>query len=104
MRKNSIKNTRINGEVQKELSRIISREIKDPRISPMTSAKLPSMTPLRTRSFSFLRQIFSTRTITIRPPSNTGIGSRLKIPIFNENNANSDKNGSNPMDAVSAVT
>ena len=29
MRKNSIKNTRINGEVQKELSRIISREIKD---------------------------------------------------------------------------
>ena len=37
MRKNSIKNTRINGEVQRELSRIISREIKDPRISPMTS-------------------------------------------------------------------
>lgn len=37
MRKNSIKNTRINGEVQKELSTLISREIKDPRISPMTS-------------------------------------------------------------------
>ena len=37
MRKNSIKNTRINGEVQRELSRIISREIKDPRIAPMTS-------------------------------------------------------------------
>ena len=37
MRKNSIKNTRINGEVQKELSRIISREIKDPRIHVMTS-------------------------------------------------------------------
>jgi len=37
MRKNSIKNTRINGEVQRELSRIISREIKDPRICPMTS-------------------------------------------------------------------
>ena len=34
MRKNSIKNTRINGEVQRELSRIISREI---RIAPMTS-------------------------------------------------------------------
>ena len=33
----SIKNTRINGEVQRELSRIISREIKDPRIAPMTS-------------------------------------------------------------------
>ena len=37
MRKNSIKNTRINGEVKRELSRIISREIKDPRIAPMTS-------------------------------------------------------------------
>ncbi len=37
MRKNSIKNTRINGEVQRALSEIISREIKDPRISPMTS-------------------------------------------------------------------
>ncbi len=37
MRKYSIKNTRINGEVQRELSRIISREIKDPRIAPMTS-------------------------------------------------------------------
>ncbi len=37
MRKNSIKNTRINGEVKKELSSIISREIKDPRISPMTT-------------------------------------------------------------------
>ena len=37
MRKNSIKNTRINGEVLKELSRIIPRETKDPRIPPMTS-------------------------------------------------------------------
>ena len=37
MRKNSVKNTRINSEVLKELSRIISREIKDPRINPMTS-------------------------------------------------------------------
>ena len=37
MRKNSIKNTRINAEVQRELSQIISRQIKDPRISPMTS-------------------------------------------------------------------
>ncbi len=37
MRKNSIKNTRINSEVQKELSIIISQEIKDPRIHPMTS-------------------------------------------------------------------
>ena len=37
MRKNSIKNTRINGEVQRELSQIIRREIKDPRIGMMTS-------------------------------------------------------------------
>jgi len=37
MRKNSIKNTRINGEVKRELSNIIRGEIKDPRINPMTS-------------------------------------------------------------------
>ena len=37
MRKNSMKNTRINGEVQKELAEIIRVEIKDPRISPLTS-------------------------------------------------------------------
>ena len=37
MRKNSVKNTRINGEVRRELSRIISRDIKDPRVSGMTS-------------------------------------------------------------------
>ena len=39
MRKNSIKNIRINGEVQKELAAII-RESKDPRIHPMTSVVL----------------------------------------------------------------
>ena len=37
MRKNSIKNTRVNGEVMKELSMIIHNGIKDPRIHPMTS-------------------------------------------------------------------
>ena len=45
MRKNSIKNTRINGEVQKELSIIITREIKDPRISPMTRVVSVEVTP-----------------------------------------------------------
>lgn len=45
MRKNSIKNTRINGEVQRELSRIISREIKDPRICPMTSVVAVEVAP-----------------------------------------------------------
>jgi len=33
MRKNSIKNTRINMEVQRELSEIIRTEIKDPRVN-----------------------------------------------------------------------
>ena len=36
MRKNSIKNIRLNSEVQKELSKII-RDVKDPRVSPWTS-------------------------------------------------------------------
>lgn len=45
MRKNSIKNTRINGEVQKELSSIIRNEIKDPRIHPMTSVMTVEVAP-----------------------------------------------------------
>ncbi|MBQ7372726.1 MAG: 30S ribosome-binding factor RbfA [Blautia sp.] len=45
MRKNSIKNTRINGEVQKELSSIIRNEIKDPRIHPMTSVLTVEVAP-----------------------------------------------------------
>lgn len=45
MRKNSIKNTRINGEVQKELSRLINMEIKDPRIAPMTSVVSVEVAP-----------------------------------------------------------
>lgn len=45
MRKNSIKNTRINSEVQKELSEIISRELKDPRIHPMTTVVSAEVTP-----------------------------------------------------------
>ena len=45
MRKNSIKNTRINGEVQKELSQIIRREIKDPRIHMMTSVTGAQVAP-----------------------------------------------------------
>ncbi len=45
MRKNSIKNTRVNGEVQKELSMIIQNEIKDPRIAPMTSVVSVEVAP-----------------------------------------------------------
>ena len=45
MRKNSIKNTRVNGAVQKELSTIIHSEIKDPRIHPMTSVTAVEVAP-----------------------------------------------------------
>ena len=46
MRKNSIKNTRINGEVLKELSEIIRREIKDPRVAgAMISVVSVEVTP-----------------------------------------------------------
>lgn len=45
MKRTSIKNTRINGEVQKELSRIINYEIKDPRIHAMTSVTQVIVTP-----------------------------------------------------------
>ncbi len=45
MRKNSIKNTRINMEVQRELSKVISQEMKDPRIDPMTSVIAVEVTP-----------------------------------------------------------
>lgn len=45
MRKNSIKNVRINSEVQRELSRIIREEVKDPRIDPMVSVTRVQVAP-----------------------------------------------------------
>ena len=45
MRKNSIKNTRINNEVQRVLANIIRGEIKDPRISPLTSVVAVQVAP-----------------------------------------------------------
>ena len=45
MRKNSIKNTRINGEVQRELAVLIRGGIKDPRISPLTSVVAVEVAP-----------------------------------------------------------
>ena len=45
MRKNSVKNTRINGEVQKVLAEIIRGDIKDPRISPWTSVVAVEVAP-----------------------------------------------------------
>lgn len=45
MRKNSIKNIRINEEVLRHLSEIIRSEIKDPRINPMTSVVSVEVAP-----------------------------------------------------------
>ena len=45
MRKNSMKNTRINGEVQRTLSEIIRGDLKDPRISPLTSVVAVEVAP-----------------------------------------------------------
>ena len=45
MRKNSIKNTRVNTEVQRELSGIIRGGVKDPRIAPMTSVVTVEVAP-----------------------------------------------------------
>ena len=45
MRKNSIKNTRSNAEVQRELSNIIRSGIKDPRVAPMTSVVAVEVAP-----------------------------------------------------------
>ncbi|MBO5292632.1 MAG: 30S ribosome-binding factor RbfA [Lachnospiraceae bacterium] len=45
MRKNSVKNIRINGEVQRVLAEIIRGEIKDPRISPLTSVVAVEVSP-----------------------------------------------------------
>lgn len=45
MRKNSIKNTRINEEVLRELSNIIRGKIKDPRINSLTSVVSVEVAP-----------------------------------------------------------
>ncbi len=45
MRKRSIKNTRVNTEVQHELSNIIRGGIKDPRIAPWTSVVACEVAP-----------------------------------------------------------
>lgn len=45
MKKNSLKNTRINGEVQRALAEIIRGGIKDPRVSPLTSVVSVEVSP-----------------------------------------------------------
>ena len=71
MRKHSIKNTRINGEVQRELANIIRGEIKDPRIHPMTSVVAVEVAPdLKTCKAGYhcrsekCRRIYQTKTGT----------------------------------------
>lgn len=45
MRKNSIKNTRVNAEVQRELSNISACRDHDPRVAPMTSVVAVEVAP-----------------------------------------------------------
>ncbi|MBR7046745.1 MAG: 30S ribosome-binding factor RbfA [Lachnospiraceae bacterium] len=45
MRKNSVKNRRINDEVMKALSEIIRGDLKDPRINPLTSVVAVNVAP-----------------------------------------------------------
>ncbi len=45
MRKDSVKNTSVNGEVHRVLAEVIRSEIKDPRIHPMTSVVSVEVAP-----------------------------------------------------------
>ena len=45
MKKRSIKNTRVNTEVQRELSNILRGGIKDPRVAPWTSVTAVEVAP-----------------------------------------------------------
>lgn len=45
MKKRSIKNTRVNTEVQRELSSIIRGGLKDPRVAPWTSVVAAEVAP-----------------------------------------------------------
>lgn len=45
MKKNSVKNIRVNSEVLREMSLIIREDLKDPRIHPMTSVVAVEVTP-----------------------------------------------------------
>ena len=45
MRKNSVKNTRVNAEVHRELCSILRGGIKDPRVAPMTSVVAVEVAP-----------------------------------------------------------
>ena len=54
MRKRSIKNTRINEEVLRELSNILRGELKDPRVSPMCSGVAVEVAPDLKRAKAYI--------------------------------------------------
>ena len=54
MRKNSIKNTRVNQEVLRELSQIFRDGIKDPRVAPMTSVVAVEVAPDLKTCYAFI--------------------------------------------------
>ena len=60
MRKNSIKNVRINAEVQRELSNIIRNEVKDPRIHMLTSVVSVIVAPDLKTCKAYIRVLGST--------------------------------------------
>ena len=64
MRKNSVKNIRINSEVQREMSSIIREDLKDPRIHPMTSVMAVEVTP----DLKFAK-IFEKKCVFCPPPA-----------------------------------
>lgn len=45
MKKGSIKNTRMNAEVRKEIQSVVMNGLKDPRVSPLTSITDAKVTP-----------------------------------------------------------
>ncbi len=68
MRKNSIKNTRINGEVQKELSTIITQRDQGPRIHPMTSVMAVEVAPDLKTCKAYISVLGEKRSKGFHPP------------------------------------
>ena len=80
MRKNSIKNTRINEEVLHELSNIIRGEIKDPRINEFTSVVSVEVAPDLKTMKSHRRARLKDLTVQ-EDISRTGLPSQLILEI-----------------------
>ena len=65
MRKRSIKNTRVNTEVQHELSNIIRGGLKDPRVAPWTSVVAAEVAPDLKTCKAYIRRELA-RTLNLR--------------------------------------